>query len=149
MACLPACRTEKLTIEPASAQFELGLGLSLAIKTTKVCISNRIYLNYTYFFKKKRNILNLRKGKVFNTTDNEVGYVEEITINNSRKFNCKSCMKRFRFGQNMRQGENYWDRGLSECAKVVGWHLWNISGHSFAITNVPKKKINEKDSGFL
>ena len=44
---------------------------------------------------------------------------------------------------------NLQDLGLSECAKDVGWHLWNISGHSFAITNVPKKKINENDSGFL
>ena len=54
----------------------------------------------------------------------------------------------FIFGQNMRE-INLQDLGLSECAKDVGWHLWNISGHSFAITNVPKKKINEKDSGFL
>ena len=54
----------------------------------------------------------------------------------------------FIFGQNMRE-RNLQDLGLSECAKDVGWHLWNISGHSFAITNVPKKKINENDSGFL
>ena len=34
---LPACRMDKLGIEPATAQLELGLGLSLAMKVNVYC----------------------------------------------------------------------------------------------------------------
>ena len=39
---------------------------------------------------------------VIGTTDNEVGYVEEITAKNRKKFNCKSCMKSFKTEHSIR-----------------------------------------------